>query len=91
MWTTTLSRHEEKSHRVAPVEEFFAHVAAQKKLYRALVESGRIDAFFDLAQGYFARGIAERLKEQSMRPRNVPQGEVGSLAPVRWLEACCRC
>jgi AcrR family transcriptional regulator len=63
MWTTLLSKKQEKSIRVVPVEEFFAHVASARKLYRALVDAGRIQAFFDLAQGYFARGIARRLKE----------------------------
>lgn len=63
MWTTALTSAQEKSHRVAPVAEFFGHVAGASKVYRALVDSGRIHAFFDLAEGYFARGIARRLKE----------------------------
>lgn len=66
MWTTALSKQQENSRRLAPVMEFFAHVASARKLYRALVDSGRIHAFFDLAQGYFARGIARRLKEMSL-------------------------
>ena len=63
MWSNILSTKQEKSRRVAPVAEFFAHVASARKLYRSLVAAGRIQAFFDLAQGYFARGIARRLKE----------------------------
>lgn len=63
MWSNILSIKQEKSRRVASVAEFFAHVASARKLYRSLVASGRIQAFFDLAQGYFARGIARRLKE----------------------------
>ncbi|HTA44877.1 MAG TPA: TetR/AcrR family transcriptional regulator [Bryobacteraceae bacterium] len=63
MWSNFLSTRQEKSRRVAPVAEFFAHVASARKLYRSLVVSGRIQAFFDLAQGYFARGIARRLRE----------------------------
>jgi AcrR family transcriptional regulator len=63
MWSNILSTKHEKSRRVAPVMEFFAHVASARKLYRSLVASGRIQDFFDLAQGYFARGIARRLKE----------------------------
>lgn len=63
MWATALSKSQEKSRRVAPVAEFFAHVAGAKRLYRALVDSGRIQTFFDLAEGYFARGIERRLKE----------------------------
>jgi hypothetical protein len=59
---------------VVPVQEFFAHVADARKLYDSLVDSARIQAFFDLAQGYFARGIARRLKEIS--PANPGQHEL---------------
>jgi len=62
MWSTALIRAREPSRRVVPVAEFFGHVGSAKKLYRALVDSGRIHAYFDLAEGYFARGIARRLK-----------------------------
>jgi AcrR family transcriptional regulator len=51
------------SERVAPVRELFAHVAESRKLYDALVESGRIHDFYELAQGCFARGIDRRLAE----------------------------
>ena len=57
-----LTRHKDKSQRVAPVAEFFGHVAQGKKLYQALVESGRIHDFYDLARGHFARGIEQRLR-----------------------------
>jgi len=92
MWTTTLSRQQENSNRVAPVAEFFAHVASAKRLYRALVNSGRIEAFFELAQGYFARGIEQRIK-QSTELRNPHQDELtacsnafagGLLSLLRW-------
>ena len=63
MWSNILSTKQEKSHRVSAVAEFIAHVASAGKLYGSLVVSGRIQAFFDLAQGYFARGIARRFKE----------------------------
>jgi AcrR family transcriptional regulator len=75
MWTTTLSRQQEISNRVAPVAEFFAHVASAKRLYGALVNSGRIEAFFELARGYFARGIEQRIK-QSTDLRNPHQPEL---------------
>jgi len=61
--TMMLSRRKEKSERVAPVREFFAHVAQGQRLYMALVESGRIHDFLELAQGHFARGIERRLME----------------------------
>jgi AcrR family transcriptional regulator len=62
-----LSQRRESSDRVAPVREFFAHVADQEKLHAALVESGRIHEFTDLARDHFARGIEQRLAE---RPRS---------------------
>ena len=67
--STALSVHQEESHRVAPVEEMFAHIGNQNKVYRALAESGRLNDFFDLAQGYFARGIARRLRESGRLPK----------------------
>ncbi len=57
------SRKHEKSNRLAPVEEFFAHAGSAMIFYRALIDSGRIHAFFDLAEGCFARGIARRLRQ----------------------------
>ncbi len=67
MWSTALLKKREKSDRIAPVAEFFMHVGGAKKLYRALVDSGRIHTYFDLAQGYFARGIARHLKEMGLK------------------------
>jgi len=58
-----LSRHGDESERVAPVREFFAHVAQAQRLYQALVEADRIHDFLELAQGHFARGIERRLTE----------------------------
>src|SRR4051812_42070200 len=69
-----LSRHKDKSQRVAPIAEFFGHVAQGKKLYKALVDSGRIHDFHDLARGQFARGIEQRLKE-SPRAHSLAAGE----------------
>jgi AcrR family transcriptional regulator len=74
MWSTALLRKQEKSYRVAPVAEFFMHVGDAKKLYRALVDSERIHAFFELAQGYFARGISRRLKDMGLK--NLLQSEM---------------
>jgi AcrR family transcriptional regulator len=67
MWSTALLRKREKSYRIAPVAEFFMHVGDAKKLYRTLVDSGRIHAFFELAQGYFARSIARHLKDIGLK------------------------
>jgi AcrR family transcriptional regulator len=60
--STRLSKDKEQSHRVAPVNEFFAHIGSQTKLLRMLGD--HLPDFFELAQGYFARGIAQRLKER---------------------------
>ena len=60
---TMLSRGDDKSDRVAPVREFFAHVGESRQLYTALIEAGRIHDFLELAQGHFARGIERRLME----------------------------
>src|SRR2546430_4276387 len=79
MMSTALSIRKEESHRVVPVAELFAHIGSQKKVYRALADSDRLNDFFDLAQGYFARGIEQRLKE-SKRLSNLPQRELGPRA-----------
>jgi AcrR family transcriptional regulator len=67
--STALSTRKEPSHRVVPVAEMFAHIGSQNRVYRALARSGRLNDFFDLAEGYFARGIEQRLKESGRLPR----------------------
>jgi hypothetical protein len=61
-------------------------------VYRALADSDRLNEFFDLAQGYFARGIEQRLTE-SKRLSNLQQPELaarasalagGMLSLLRW-------
>jgi AcrR family transcriptional regulator len=79
MWSTALDRNREKSLRVLPVAEFFAHVASARKLYRALTDAGRLNDFLELAHGYFARGIQQRLK-QSLRVAKLPENERGACA-----------
>lgn len=90
--STALSVRKEKSHRVVPVEELFGHIGSQNKLYRALGDCGRLNDFFDLAQGYFARGIGRRLAE-SGRLAKLSQRELDArasalagslLALLRW-------
>lgn len=90
--STTLSNQKDKSHRVAPVAELFAHIGNQNKLYRVLSESGHLKDFYELAEGHFARGIERRLIE-SGRLKNIPARELtaraaalsGSmLALLRW-------
>jgi len=83
MMSTALSIRKEESYRVVPVAELFGHIGSQKKLYRALADSGRLNEFFDLAQGYFARGIAQRLTESKRLSKllsDFPQRELGARA-----------
>ena len=77
--SASLSVRREVSHRVAPVAELFAHVGNQQRLYRALADSGHLNDFFDLAQGYFARGIEQRLTEYKRLPK-LPQRELAARA-----------
>ena len=79
MMSTALSVREEKSNRVAPVAEMFAHIGHENKIYRMLAESGHLHEFFDLAEGYFTRGIQQRLLE-SGRVKKVPQRELTARA-----------
>ena len=74
-----LSRHREESERVAPVREFFAHVAEAQQLYAALVEAGQVQDFLELAQGHFARGIEWRLAEMP-RAKGVAAGDRATVA-----------
>jgi AcrR family transcriptional regulator len=92
MTSTALTRSGEKSLRVLPVQEMLAHIGGQNRILQALTEAGKLHDFFDLAQGYYARGIERRLRE-SGRLARVPQRELkarayalaGSLlALLRW-------
>jgi AcrR family transcriptional regulator len=76
---TMLSRSRDTSERVAPVREFFAHAGEEQRLYRALVESGKIHDFLELAQGHFARGIEQRLAELP-RSRGIAPASRAALA-----------
>jgi AcrR family transcriptional regulator len=69
-----LSKKNEKTDRVAPVKEFFAHLRDGMTLYRAFVASGKIHDFMELARGHFARGIEQRLR-QIARSKTIPTGE----------------
>jgi AcrR family transcriptional regulator len=79
MMAMRLSRHREESERVAPVREFFAHVAEAQQLYAALVEAGKVQDFLELAQGHFARGIERRLAEMP-RAKGVAAGDRATVA-----------
>jgi len=58
-----LSTRRDRSDRVVPVREFFAHVAQMRKFFDSLVASGKISDTLELGRGHFARGIERRLAE----------------------------
>jgi AcrR family transcriptional regulator len=71
--SNSLSMQGEKSERVVPVAEMFAHIGNQNKLYRVLSDSGHLKDFFELAEGYFARGIERRLAESGRLTHIAPR------------------
>jgi len=77
--STALSIRKEESRRVVPVAELFAHIGSQRKVYRALANSDRLNDFFDLAQGYFSQGIEQRIRESKRLPK-LPQRELAASA-----------
>jgi len=79
MMSTTLIVRKEASHRVAPVAEMFAHIDNQRDLYSIHAGAGRLNDFFDLAQGCFARGIEHRLRESKRVPK-IPHRELAARA-----------
>ena len=62
-FSMALSVHKDVSDRVAPVREFFAHVAEMRKFFDALTKSGKAQENLELARGHFARGIERRIAE----------------------------
>jgi AcrR family transcriptional regulator len=65
MMSSMLERNGEKSNRVAPVRELFAHIAEAKVFRDALVASGKAHDVMELGQGQFARAIEQRLMKLS--------------------------
>ena len=74
-----LSARSDKSDRVFPVKEFFAHLADAQPFYKALVKSGKFQENMELARGHFARGIERRLSELP-RSRSIPANELPAIA-----------
>ena len=71
-----LSANGDKSDRVFPVREFFAHLSDVQPFFKALAKSGKYQENMELARGHFARGIERRLSElpraQSIPPNQLP-------------------
>lgn len=61
MMSTALIRHGDTSTRVAPVQEFFAHVAEMRRFMSSIAASEKIRDVMELGQGHFARAINQRL------------------------------
>ena len=73
----------EKSNRIAPVREFFAHVGEAVEIRAALARSERLQDFFDLAVEHFARGIEARLKQITEREKTERQSRTGGTLASR--------
>ena len=74
-----LSQHGDKSDRVFPVREFFAHLSDVQPFFKALVKSGLYQENMELARGHFARGIERRLSELP-RSQSIPPHELPAIA-----------
>lgn len=61
MMCTALIRHNDTSNRVAPVQEFFAHVADMRPFISSMTASEKVRDVMELGQGHFARAIDQRL------------------------------
>ena len=72
--STVLARRGDKSNRLAPVREFFAHVADAHRFMRAISDSQKLHDVLELAQGHFARGIAARLAAMPATKSMSPAG-----------------
>lgn len=74
-----LSVHGDKSDRVFPVKEFFAHLSDVQPFFKALVKSGKFQENMELARGHFARGIERRLSELP-RGQSIPANQLSAIA-----------
>ncbi len=61
MMSTVLIRHGDTSNRVAPVQEFFAHVVEMRQFISSMAASDKVRDVMELGQGHFARAIEQRL------------------------------
>lgn len=75
----TLAEKNAPSERVAPVQEFFAHMREARALIDAIAAAGKLHENFSLAQDHFARGIERRLS-QVPRAASIPEASRPALA-----------
>jgi AcrR family transcriptional regulator len=69
----TWAANADVSPRVAPVREFFQHVADMRQFWAALVEAGQMPELLDIARGCFARSFERRLT-------HIPSAKRGAVA-----------
>jgi len=67
----SLARNGDESDRLAPVREFFSHVAHARRFHDALVSAGRIHDVLDLGREHFGRAIAARLRGRERTTRGM--------------------
>jgi AcrR family transcriptional regulator len=90
LFSSMLTRNGADKKRLAPVEEFCAHIADVRDFITALHAAGKMDDVFMLGRGFFARSIEERLRLSgvSSDPARVSaqaHGLAGSLfALIEW-------
>ena len=71
--------HGDKSERVFPVMEFFAHVREMKNFVRSMKSAGKFHENMQLAHGHFARGIEKRM-EMIARGKSIPAAQRRAIA-----------
>src|SRR5580692_4505325 len=79
MFSTVLIRRGDTSNRVAPVQEFFSHVADMRQFISSMTGSEKVRDVMELGQGHFARAIDQRLAALSAT-RNLSAARRSALA-----------
>ena len=88
--STVLTRRNAPADRIAPVQEFFAHVAEVREFCQALLASGKAPEIRELGVGMLARSIESRLAMagDALLPdelRATSQALAGALfSPLEW-------
>lgn len=80
--SNSLDRNADKSTRLLPVQEFFAHVAEAGQFLSSLTDSQRLHDVFELGKGHFARGMEARL---AAMPATKSMNHVGRAARAHAL------
>ena len=75
-----------ESRRLAPLAEFFAHLADAREFAAALERSGRMEVVFDIATGHLARIIERRLQALGVQPNGLPRGAAARLFAAMAME-----